>query len=141
MAASNPYNNCSNGGLVPHMLGEAYSVVKRVYDSLADILTVSQNLTAVKRAGANAYRGIAEISGPTGVGGIESAISLPAQVDQNAIMDFTVLILGNDDALYSQASGYFTTRIEDRFLKVVLDPAAPAVIENALIRATISYKA
>ena len=141
MTAINPYSGCPNNTLVPHMFGEAYAVVKAVYDQLAAIMSVSQNMLAVKRAGANAYRGIAEIAGPTGVAGIESAISLPAIVDQNAIMDFTVLILGNDDALYSQASGYFTTRIEDRFLKVLLDPTAPSVVQNALIRATISYKA
>lgn len=139
MSRSNPFTRSANCA-VDDTFGESYRVVREVYDNLEDILTVAQNIEAVQGSASNTRRSILEINGVTGILGATSAISLPEDVTAASILDFNVLILGDDDALYSGAEGYFSSKIEDGFLKVTLAIDAPATLATAIVRATIYYK-
>jgi len=142
MPSVNPYNPCvGNSNLVDQVIGnKSYHVVRTVYDNLEVLALVALNMTAVQQAANNAHRHIVEIQGDTGILGSISAISLPQEITMASIIDFNVLILGNDDALYSSAEGYFTSKIEDGFLKVTLANDAPSTLANAFIHAAITYK-
>lgn len=139
MSTSNPFTRNANT-IVDDTLGVSYRVVRTVYDNLEDIILVALNMSAVQQAANNVRRLIVELAGETGVVGQVAAISLPEEVADGSIMDFNVIILGNNDALYSAAEGYFTTLIEDRYLKITLTESAPETLENAAILATVYYK-
>lgn len=142
MPSVNPYSPYVGGSsLVDQVIGnKSYHVVRTVYDNLEVLALLALNITAVQQAANNAHRRIAEIQGNTGILGSVSAISLPQEITMVSIIDFNVLILGNDDALYSSAEGYFTSKIEDGFLKVTLVNDAPSTLANASIHAAITYK-
>ena len=142
MSTPNPFNpNVGSSSLVDQVIGnKSYHVVRTVYDSLEVLTLLALNITSVQQAANNAHRHIAEIQGNTGILGSVSAISLPQEITMVSIIDFNVLILGNDDALYSSTEGHFTSKIEDGFLKVTLAGDAPSTLANASIRAAITYK-
>lgn len=141
MPQNSIFSSGDKAGLVQKMIGSAYDVVKEVKDNLDTVKTVSENMAAVYAAAKNMHRNIVEIdTGVTGALGVTASVALPAGIEMEDVLDFSVVLVEVGGAIHAQGSGYFTAVIEDGTLDVTPDLAAPAGLAGATIRWTLTYK-
>ncbi len=133
------YTNCGGPLLVTKLIGTSYDIVKFVAERMGYVRDVACNMDAVKAAAANMHRNIVTLDGIVGVAGSTTLIDLPSGIDDELVLDYSVLLIGSDENLYSQGV-YFTSFITDNKLSITIAEDAPEVIENAEVRWTLTYK-
>lgn len=128
--------------MVDDQLGSAFKVVREVYDNLPGIKAVYDNLAAVRSAANNMRLGAIQVEGAgPAVLGASVSIALPSGLEEAAVTDFSVILTGTDEALYTESTGYFTAKLLAGFLVVSIDAEAPPVLAGSTVRWTISYTA
>lgn len=139
--ADNPfaYSNGVNG-LTQRRLGPVWNKVTALYDNLANITKLADNMQAVREAANNISRGILSIEEMALAPGNTTFIDWPVALDINDLLYYTVVIVDTNGVIYTEASGHFDTLIQNGALEVIVDAGAPAAIENGIIRWTIDYK-
>jgi hypothetical protein len=136
--AINPYGGLTQ--LSDRLIGDAFPVIKEVYDNMASITAIGAALTgSVVGAPLLTQRCIKEYGG---VGALGSTIVIPftdVDLDLARVLSSSVKIIGNDGALYFADSGVFTARVTTIGLALTLKADAPVACSNALVEWFIVY--
>lgn len=134
----NPYGGLTN--MVDRMIGDAYPVVKKVYDSMPFIQSVAVAINETKiGAPLLVQRGIIGY-GATGLLGATTNIDFPdLDMKPSGVLSSYVKIIGTDDAHYFGDSGHFTTKIDNLGLHLTLKDTAPVVLSLAQVEWFIIY--
>lgn len=140
MSNQNLFGKDANpGGLVDKLLGDAYVYVKVVADQIDVIKTLAENIVHVRDAAEAVKRNTIEVTGVVPALGVTGFVTLPETIAETSIMDSMVVIKDTNDALYSESSGHFTTKISGGFLEVSLDAGAPADMAGGEVRWTLTH--
>lgn len=131
----------SSETLVGKMLGPAYATVKIVADNIAAIQAIANNIAAVRGAAVNMHRNIATVTDTAGALGSTTYVELPSGLDEDQVLDYSVVLVDTDGSLHVPMGGHFTAVISDGALTVIIDNDAPAEMAGATIRWTLSYEA
>ena len=134
----NPFNY--GNLLVDKMVGDAFPIVKKVYDNMDKIHQVAGALSgSVIGEPMLLQRAILE-EGTTGNANTTSVIEF-TDVDTNYlnILNSSVRILGDSGKLYFNDSGYFTYYVDNIGLHLTLKVDAPADVQTAIVQWFIVY--
>ena len=136
--AHNPYGGLTT--MVDRLIGDAYPVVRKVYDSMPFIQTVAVALNETNIGSPLlVQRGIVA-SGATGLPDTTVVIDFPnLDMQLGGILNSHVRITGNDGALYFSDCGWFTTKITSAGLHLTLKAGAPSYLVQALVEWFVIY--
>lgn len=136
--AHNPYGGLT--GMVDRMIGDAYPVLKALYDEMPLLKAVALAITSTGVGAPMLTKRAVVASGATGLAGSTVIIDFPdLDMTLDKILDSTVKIVGNDGALYFADSGYFTTKITAAGLSLTLNSGAPLAVSEAIVQWFVIY--
>ena len=134
----NPYSHTAP--LVDKLIGDAYDVVKEVYDNMEYVVAVGASIRASNVGEPLMLQRIVETTGATGAAGATVVITFDdLDLDYTKIIDSYVTILGSDGVLYLANSNMFSHTISAAGMSLTLVGGAPAAIQNATLKWYIIY--
>lgn len=127
--------------LTDRMIGDAFPIVKNVYDNMTYVKALGLALSASSVGSPLLKERVVTVSG--GTGALGSTITVPfddLDMVLSKIKTSSVKIIGTDGALYFEDSGVYSTKITTAGLVFTLKSNAPAACANAIIEWFMIYE-
>lgn len=135
---ANPFGHTTP--LVDKMIGDAYDIVKVVYDNMPYIVAVGASLSTSVIGQPLLLQRIVETTGVSGTAGQTVVIPFDdLDLDYTKIIDSYVTLLGSDGVLYVGNSAEFRHNIGPDGMRFTLDSAAGAALQNATVKWYVIY--
>ncbi|WP_421991659.1 hypothetical protein [Roseococcus sp.] len=132
-------------GLVDKMIGSAFDTVLKVARELATIKYVAAHMGLVSSVAQTMQTTMPErtltITGRTGSLGEMVELEMPAAVTVTNIRAIDVLLITPEGDVYGANSGHFVAGLQDGYLSLTLNQAAPITLVQAEIRWRLIYDA
>lgn len=141
--SSQPALNPYGGGtaLVDRLIGDAYPVVKNVYDNMEYVKAVGEAIKSTSVG--EPFVALRRVTVSGGSGGLGTTNTVPfddLDMTLDKIISSSVKIIGTDGAMYFEDSGAYSSKVTNLGLVFSLKSTAPAACANAVLEWFMIYE-